>query len=561
MSDSSLLSHGPCPKCGSSDGRAEYDDGHFWCFVCNYYTPSEEGGESAPRTERKRMDLLDVQPSNLGKRRISARTCETLGYGLGTYGAGTVQVANYHNAQGQLCAQKVRLPNKDFKFLGDTKAATLFGQRKWSKGGGRHLVITEGEVDALSMSEVQDNKWPVVSIKNGASGAKKDIQAQLEWIESFDNVVFMFDGDEPGQEAARECAELLTPGKAKIAVWPEGFKDASDMLQAGKREELLRVFWDAKPFRPDGFVFGDAITEQVVKEIPEGLYFDHTGIQTSTKGFRPGKILLLTGGPGTGKSSVARKWALWFSEEHGLKVGYIGLEESVQRAALGILTHALGKPLHLIQEDADILRAASKKYLEDKFNFYDHWGSQDPDVLVSRLRWMVKGWGADLLIFDHITIAVGATDDERKDIDNLITRLRSLAEETGCRIILVSHLSQASKDSKGWDEGRKISQRDLRGSSSLSGIPDMILGFERDQQAEDPEDRNLLLCRKVKDRDTGETGVAGHYKFDSETHTLTEAVSCPFELGPVDDPATDGPVLTPRRRRSEPRLRADGDFY
>lgn len=480
------------------------------------------------------MDLLDVQPADLGKRRISARTCETLGYGLGTYREGTVQVANYHNTQGQLCAQKVRLPNKDFKFLGDTKAATLFGQRKWSKGGGRHLVITEGEVDALSMSEVQDNKWPVVSVKNGASGAKKDIQAQLEWIESFDNVVFMFDGDEPGQEAARECAELLTPGKARIAVWPEGYKDASDMLQAGKREELIRVFWDAKPFRPDGFVFGDAITEQVVRKIPEGLYYDHTGVQSKLHGFRPGEIVLLTGGPGGGKSSVARKWALWFAQEHDLKCGYVGLEESVQRAALGILTHAVGKPLHLIQEDTEALRVAAKEHLEPRFNFYDHWGSQDPDVLLSRLRWMVKGWGAQLLVFDHITIAISGneTSNERKDIDILITRLRALAEETGCRIIVISHLSQASKQGKGWDEGKEIRMADLRGSSQLSGIPDVIIGLERDQQAEDEEERNDLKIRVIKSRATGDTGLAGRYSFDSKTHTMVEAaVGCPFDGG------------------------------
>ncbi len=530
--DSSLLGHGPCPECGSSDGKADYDDGHSWCFVCHHYTPSEEGGVSPSRSDRKRMDLLDVQPKAFNKRRISARTCEKLSYGEASYNGRSVQVANYYNANGSLCAQKVRLPGKEFAWVGDPKQATLFGQRGL-RGGGRYLTITEGEMDALSMSEVQDNKWPVVSIRNGAKTAKKDIQAQLEWLESFDCVVFMFDGDEPGQAAARECAELLTPGKAKIAVWPEGYKDASDMLQAGKREELIRVFWDAKPFRPDGFVFGDAITEQVVKRIPEGLYFDHGGVQEKLRGFRPGEIILLTGGPGGGKSSVARKWALWFAEEHGLKVGYVGLEESVQRAALGLLTHAVGKPLHLIQEDSETLRAAAKRHLEPSFNFYDHWGSQDPETLLSRLRWMVKGWGAQLLVFDHITIAISgnATDNERKDIDILITKLRALAEETGCRIIVISHLSQASKQGKGWDEGKEIRMADLRGSSQLSGIPDIIIGLERDQQAEDPDERNDLKVRIIKSRATGDTGLAGRYTFDSATHTMVEAaVVTPFDV-------------------------------
>ena len=48
---SKLISSGnPCDKCGSSDARALYDDGHEYCFSCNTHfpAPSEKPSE-APR--------------------------------------------------------------------------------------------------------------------------------------------------------------------------------------------------------------------------------------------------------------------------------------------------------------------------------------------------------------------------------------------------------------------------------------------------------------------------------------------------------------------------------
>lgn len=65
------------------------------------------------------------------------------------------------------------------------------------------LVITEGEIDALSVSQAQGNKYPVVSIPNGAQGAKKAILNNLAWVESYERVILAFDMDEAGRAVAR----------------------------------------------------------------------------------------------------------------------------------------------------------------------------------------------------------------------------------------------------------------------------------------------------------------------------------------------------------------------
>ena len=54
----------------------------------------------------------------------------------------------------------------------------LYGEHLWS-GTGKRAVVCEGEIDAMSISQVQGNTWEVVSVKNGAQGAKKNIQQNL----------------------------------------------------------------------------------------------------------------------------------------------------------------------------------------------------------------------------------------------------------------------------------------------------------------------------------------------------------------------------------------------
>ena len=133
---------------------------------------------------------------------------------------------------------------KEFRWRGSASEAVLFGQTLWRRGG-RKVIVTEGEIDCLSISQLQGNKWPVVSLPNGSSSGAKYIRASLEWLESFDEVVFAFDMDEPGQKAAKECALLLSPGKAKIARLP--MKDANECLVAGKGPSLIQIFPPTRP--------------------------------------------------------------------------------------------------------------------------------------------------------------------------------------------------------------------------------------------------------------------------------------------------------------------------
>jgi len=522
--ESSLLHHTHC-KCGSSDGRAVYSDGGSWCFVCNEYEKVGSDMQTEFAQSKPASGLIPYgEAQALGKRKLTEDTCKKFGYTVGQYQNQTVQIANYHGKDGSVVAQKIRLPNKNFKFLGDTKAAGLYGQHLWRENG-KMLVITEGEICALSMSQAQGNKFPVVSISTGAAGAKRCVQNSLEFVESYEKVIIMFDNDAAGQSAAIEVAQLLSPAKAHIATLSEN--DPSDMLVNGKSRELIEAMWGAKVYRPDGIVNGEDLWDVVsVEDATPSIPYPFLGLNTKTRGMRRGELVTITAGSGVGKSQVCREIAYHLSEE-GESVGYIALEENVRHTAISIMGLAMDRPLHLSREgvtEEEMRGAFSKTVGNGRFFVYDHFGSMQTDNLLSKIRYLAKACGVGWVILDHLSIVVSGVDDgdERKAIDVIMTKLRSLVEETGIGLILVSHLRRPAGE-KGWENGVQVTLNSLRGSASIAQLSDMCLSVERDQQGENP---NVATVRCLKNRHSGETGIGCYLHYNKDTGRMVE----------VDDP-------------------------
>jgi twinkle protein len=128
------------------------------------------------------------------------------------------------------------------------------------------VVITEGELDRMSISQAFDNKWPTGSLPNGAGSAKKAILADYEKLCRFDSIVLCFDNDEPGQKALKEACELLPVGKVKIMSLPKKDANAVLMDKALGPAVLVRAFWDATPYRPDGIREGREFTRERMKQ-------------------------------------------------------------------------------------------------------------------------------------------------------------------------------------------------------------------------------------------------------------------------------------------------------
>jgi twinkle protein len=515
--ESSLIKHIPCEECGSSDGNALYTDGHTHCFVCKKTV--QHGGETSEAQPKKQKAGFYVgEYQDLVARKITEDTCRKFSYAVGSQNGATVQIAPYFNEEGEIVAQKIRGANKQFHIVGSLNDAQLFGAKLWNKG--KKIVVTEGEIDCLTVSQVQGNKWPVVSIPNGAAGAAKAIRRNLEYLNQFDEVIFMFDMDEVGQAAAKECAELLEAGKAKIATLPR--KDPNECLKAGCPDEIISAMWNAKTFRPDGVISGSELWDQVSsEEVIESILYPWEGLNKITLGSRKGELVTFTAGSGIGKSAIVREITHHLLTE-GQTVGLLMLEENPKRTALGLMGIELSKPLHISREgvnDADLKVAFDNTVGSNRLYLYNHFGSSDLDNLLSRIRYLARGCGCDWIVLDHLSIVVSGIEggDERRLIDLTMTMLRTLVEETGIGLFLVSHLKRP--EGKSHEEGGKTSLAQLRGSHAIAQLSDMVIGLERDQQGDNP---NVTTLRVLKNRFTGQTGEAGQLLYTPETGRLSE---------------------------------------
>lgn len=279
-----------------------------------------------------------------------------------------------------------------------------------------------------------------------------------------------------------------------------------------------------KSYRPDGIVAGTDIFETLIKEDNRKcIPYPFECINTKTLGMRRGELVTITSGTGQGKSQLCRHIAHQLISK-GECVGYLALEESVKRTALGVMSIDLKKPLHLTKEGIskdDFRNSFNRTVGSGSMYLFDHFGSTESENLLSKIRYLVKGLGVRWVILDHLSIIISGleTHDERRLIDMTMTRLRSLVEGTGIGLILVSHLRRPDGN-RGYEDGLQTSLNALRGSHAISQLSDQVISLERNQN--DEENKNYTTVRVLKNRHTGNTGKCGTLYFDEDTSCFVE---------------------------------------
>lgn len=527
MSSTLTTAHLPCPDCGSSDALSLFDDGHTFCFACQQVRSNGECTESgAVKTKavQEVIQPIDLELNPLSKRGITKETCRKYGYYTSSHNGDSCQVACYMDDDGTIIGQKLRFANKSFSTLGKLNNR-FFGQHLFN--GGKKLVITEGEIDCLTVSQLNGNKYPVVSIPNGCQSAKKVFNENLDWLCSFEEVIVMFDQDDPGRKAMESVCGILPPGKLKLATLP--LKDPNECLLQGQADAVIKAIWNAKEYKPDGIVNGLDLWDDLINEDPNDEGFPipwDIPLQTMHKGVRKAELIVLCAGTGVGKSTLVRGTAHHFGINLNLKIGMMMLEESAKKTAKGLMSITSGKRIDLNRScvtDEEYRQIYDETFGNGNFTFYQHFGSLATENLLTKVRYLAVGEKCDFIILDHITIAISGLDidNERKATDVLMTQLRSLVEETGVGLLVISHLKRTEGTPA--EEGGAISLSHLRGSHALAQLSDSVWALERNQQAEEESEKNLVRLRILKNRHTGETGIAGYLKFNKETGRLEAA--------------------------------------
>jgi len=535
--ESELVTKGPCAECGSSDARAVYSDGHSFCFVCppsTAWKPGDGNTETSSRKTHRPMskDFVTGETRALATRKISEETCKKFGYRVGTLSDGrTVQIAPYYS-DGEMVGQKIRPQSKDDMFAIGKVTSSLFGQHLWSPGG-RKIVITEGEIDCMSVSQAQGNSWPVVSVPNGASGAAKAMAKHIEWLSSFEQVILMFDMDKDGRKASAECAALFEPGKCKIATLP--LKDPNDCLKAGETKAIISAIFNAQPYRPDGLIrIRDIAAQAKLPPVP-GVPWAWPTVTKWTYGRRAGELYGFGAGTGVGKTDLFTQQIEYDVNVLGVQVGLFYLEQNPVETVHRLAGKFKGKSFHVddgtwsLDERA---LAIDELAANDKVSLYNSFGHCDWDVIKGHIRFLAVSEGVRHFYLDHLT-ALADPSNERESLETIMEEMAAMANELRLIFHYVSHL--ATPEGKSHEEGGRVLSRHFKGSRAIAFWTHYMFGLERDKLAEDPIQRTIATLRCIKDRMTGRAdGETLLLKYDRATCRLNEHTDSPANPGSAE---------------------------
>ncbi len=532
--DSTVVSKGPCPDCGSTDNLTTYSDGHQFCFTpgCGYKkgtrsTMDQDEPEVSSKTPSRAIPFdLSFTPDGLKKRGLKADTLKRFGYFRTRIKDKDRDIAPYYNMLGEMVYQKARTPDKEFYFealVDDPPSPSrcqLFGQHAWGERNDRMVVVTEGELDAMSVAQETNFKFPVVSIPMGVSSAEAACKANFMWLSRFDKVVLWMDNDEPGQSVVADIANLFEPGTVFNIRHPDA-KDASDLLQAGQAGEVYKSVYGASLWAPGGIVNAAACVEDVLTPEAE-MIIDYPWpiLQEKTRGIRTKEVTYHIAGTGVGKTS-----SLVELQHHCLmndiKVGIMRFEDTRGKLQLDIMSRHIKRRLHLDPLDEKEMRKLHKQlFASGLVEMFDpEKADWKLDALLGYVRYMAKGLDCRVIWLDPLSffVTTAKEDSERLAYDRLAFEFAKIVKQCDVALQVSHHLSgDRAGGGKSFEEGRQVSLNNVRGSAAISQYSMNVLAYERDQQGERPD---LTQIRSLKCRFTGWTGTADVLKWNEEEGT------------------------------------------
>lgn len=494
----------PCPDCGSSDALAVYED-HTFCFSCKTRKWAEP-------LQRRNMSELH---RSLRERGLASATAAKYNIEIKDKeeGDGWVHRYPFYN-KGQVVAHQIRDSDKRFRFSGDISKAELGGQHLFPPNSAKTITVCEGYLDAAAAYQLMGSKYPSVAVYS-ASSAEKEIRRNFEYLNSFEQIVICFDSDDQGKDAALKCAKVLPIGKVRIVTLSK-HKDPCDYLKSGDTSGFVSEWWKGATFTPAGIRLSSSLWDDIETE-PVGaeVSYPYQTLQTQTYGLRKSEFIVFHGKTGIGKSTILNEIVYHILKTSSAKVGCLRIEETNRKSALNLLSLEANKPLYL----PDVFKATPKEELkalhtslfgDDRVMFWDHFGSNTSDEVLTTIRFMAA-MGAEYIILDHLSIIVSdQSDDERKTLDALCTKLKTLCMECNVAIVAVIHEARSGE---------------IRGTDGVGQLADLVVKLERDLKNESQLVRNRMPLTIMKNRFCGMTGPSSVLDFNPKTSRLEETFS------------------------------------
>lgn len=375
-------------------------------------------------------------------------------------------------------------------------------------------IICEGEMDALAL-EVAGFK-NAISVPDGAPAPNaKNFEHKFEYLndERFDRVetfILAVDNDEPGRMLEDELGRRLGRDRCMRVTWPEGCKDANDVLVSKGEVELRHCIEDAKPFPVEGvFSVGD-IEEDINSMLEFGLTKgEPTGWGSVDQLYTPapGQWTLVTGIPSMGKSEWLDALAVNIAENAGWSFGVCSPEnQPISWHAAKLMEKRMNERLVPGRGNPPKFREA-KQWLNDHFHFIM---PEEPtlEAVLAKAKVLIRRQGMKGLIIDpyneldHTKRKEGINETEY--VSSFLTQMRKFARENSIHIWLVAHPAKLMKDNKGVypvPDGYTVS-----GSAHFYNKADNIIAVHRDLT--NPGAATEVHVQKIRSRWLGRRGVA-----------------------------------------------------
>lgn len=557
-----FVRHEGCDKCGSSDANAVYDDGSTYCWSCKAATLSDEVKEAlqeskpSNRNKGESMEVKSTKPALTEEeaKEIKSNTSTKGGnfrcirddisqpFGVRyAYSEETGEVVEQYypcTQDGQLTGYKIREVPKNFRSKGRTGAdCQMFMQFKFNRGG-KYVLITEGELDALSAYQMlkdynskrnSDYETAVVSPTTGAN-SKKQIAAQYKFFDSFDIIVLAYDNDKAGKEAADEIIKYLPKGKVKVMQMR--FKDANEYLEQGKDKEFIQDFYNAKTHVPVGVVGSGDISESMREEfkVPKVPLppFMHKLQDMMAGGIPLGRSINIASASGTGKSTICDEivYYMIFNSPH--KVGIVTLESTCGQYGNKLLSRHIGTKLELKTNEEAITILSSPEVIKKERELF--WNKDEHrffliddrdggvDNVKDAIENLIIGCDCKVIVLDPVHDVIGTLPNEEQEA--FYSWQKGMMKSHNCIFCNVMHTRKTANGQKAGSTGADLHEEDIQGSSAAYKSAACNLIFGRNKEAEDDIERNTTVMKAAKIRWTGKTGIAGRYYYDNDTHTM-----------------------------------------
>lgn len=555
--------HVNCDKCGSSDGKAIYNDGSHYCWVCKDKSLSADYKEHLDSKNRKgkvkkvkEVEDMEIKPSTkpaLTKEENQEFKSETSTKGKGFRGirdefntmfnvrysyseeTGEVIEQAYTCTQGgELVGYKIREVPKNFYSKGRTGAdCDLFMQFKFNRGG-RYVVITEGEVDALSAYQMfadynktkGDYETAVVSPTTGAN-SHKQIAAQYKFFDSFEQIIVSYDSDKAGQAAVETIVKVLPKGKVKIMNMR--YKDANEYLEKGEEKAFIADFYNAKAYVPVGVLPSSGLYDRIlnqssVAKIPFPPFMGELN-ELFVGGMPLGHIINIAADTGIGKTTLVNEMIYYWVFNSPHMIGIVSMELDAGQYGEALLSRHIEKKLALIpsQEEklaflrSDKVKAQAQDLMLDssgnsRFYLLDNRDGSVEDIQ-DTIEELVVGCGAKVIVLDPLQDILDGLGNEEQA--SFMKWTKGFMKSHSVTFVFINHMRKTPAGQNGAD-----SEQNIMGSSTIIKSASANILLKRDKMAEDELIRNSTEISVTKNRVCGLTGPAGSIYYDNTTHTL-----------------------------------------